>query len=53
MKNLKSYSVTELSITQSKKINGGYWIPLIMLLGAMINDAQNNPKDFQDGMDAW
>lgn len=43
------------NLTLNEQINtngGGLWIPALMLLGAMINDAQNNPEDFEAGFDA-
>lgn len=38
-----------LSKKELKQVNGGaWWIPALMLLGAMINDAQNNPDEFEE-----
>jgi len=53
MKKLEDYQVQELNLSQQKNINGGgWWIPVIMLVGSMINDAQNNPDDFWAGYNA-
>jgi len=53
MLELNELSVQELNSQDFDRINGGYWVPALMLLGAMINDAQNNPEDFVRGMQAW
>ncbi len=51
--NLNNYGVRNLTPQEAQRINGGaYWIPIFMLLGAMINDAQNNPDDFWGGFNA-
>lgn len=43
----------ELALIEMKQVNGGtWWITGLLLLGAMINDAQNNPNDFYAGYNA-
>lgn len=49
MENLKHYDVQELNNQEIQGTTGGWLIPVLMLLGAMINDAQNNPDDFAAG----
>ncbi len=53
MKKLDNYKVQELSLTQQKDVGGGvWWVPVVMLIASMINDAQNNPDDFWAGYNA-
>jgi|TARA_B110000114_G_C14882939_1_gene313505 hypothetical protein len=52
--NIQKMNVTELNSNEFKQVNGGNWFRWgLTLLGAMINDAQNNPDDFQAGMSFW
>ena len=51
--NIQKMNVTELNSNEFKQVNGGWLRWGLTLLGAMINDAQNNPDDFQAGMDFW
>ncbi|EMY82640.1 hypothetical protein pgond44_00910 [Psychroflexus gondwanensis ACAM 44] len=51
--NLEKLNLVELSPYEVQKTQGGaWWIPVVSLLAAMINDAQNNPDDFNAGVDA-
>ena len=52
--NLNRMNVKSLETNEASKISGGNWIRwTVTLLGAMINDAQNNPNDFKAGMSVW
>tara|TARA_R110000868_G_scaffold172128_1_gene407941 strand:- start:2198 stop:2368 length:171 start_codon:yes stop_codon:yes gene_type:complete len=51
--NLEKMNVSELNLYEFRLVNGGWLRWAVTLLGAMINDAQNNPDDFQAGMDFW
>lgn len=42
----------ELTFYEMKEVNGGWLLSAILLLGAMVNDAINNPDDFKSGFDA-
>lgn len=50
--NLEKMNVSELK-TNELQANGGWLRWAVTLLGAMINDAQNNPDDFQAGLEFW
>ena len=50
--NLGKMGVWELNSTEYKNIGGGWGLWAFSLLGAMINDAQNNPDDFAAGFNA-
>lgn len=53
LKTLKITIMKELTLFELKEINGGaLWLTALALLGAMINDAQNNPDDFEAGFNA-
>ena len=52
MKNLQNYGVQELSAKEIRKTEGGWILWAIGFVGAMINDAQNNPGDFWAGYNA-
>ena len=41
--------ILQLHKNELTKVNGGYWLALLMFIGACINDAQNNPDDAAAG----
>ena len=49
---LMNYGVQPLSAQEVENTDGGGWWPLIALVIAAINDAQNNPDDFKAGYDS-
>lgn len=50
---LKKMNVSELNSNEFKQVNGGWVRWALTLLGAMINDSQNNPEDTKAGLAAW
>jgi hypothetical protein len=52
MKNLQKFSVQEMGAQELQKVNGGGYWWVVSLVIAMVNDAQNNPDDYNSGFNA-